>query len=216
MADNSAAKSHLSSLETRLSDMRDLNSLSTLIHQTTLDLANVLWWWKNLFVDNDIIASVNSILGRLADVWWIKDDLHAQYQSISANYTAAPAWNPWNTIRNNMTNEWRELERKDIAHNAWSVVWAWATDRTTAMKSRYDEYNLIKQYIDWFHAGFTVWDLNVNVTAPAWNINLSTRRTGAVLPAEPTYELCDANWNSIKSWSDYKVNIWGTEHKLSW
>jgi hypothetical protein len=42
MADNSAAKSHLRTLESRLSDMRDLNSLSAIIHQASLDLANVL------------------------------------------------------------------------------------------------------------------------------------------------------------------------------
>ena len=54
MADNSAAKSHLNSIESKLNDMRDLNSLSTVIHQTTLDLANVLWWWQNLFNDRRI------------------------------------------------------------------------------------------------------------------------------------------------------------------
>lgn len=216
MADSSAAKSHLNSIEARLNDMRDLNSLSNIIHQTSLDLANVLWSWKNLFVDNDVTASVNSIVSRLANLGWIKDDLHAQYyESISANYSAAPVWKSWDTIRNNMSNEWREIEKKGIVHNTWSVSAVWTTCRTAAMIDRETEYNLIKQYIDWFDSNFTPWALNINVTAPAWIINLTPWMTAA-LPVTPTYDLCDADWNSIKSWSDYKVKIWGTEYTLSW
>ena len=218
MADNTAAKSHLRTLESRLSDMRDLNGLSTIVHQASLDLANVLWWGKNLFVDDDVRASINLIVNRLDNGWWIQTDLDAQYRSISANYTAAPAWNPWNTIRNNMSSEWLELERKDITHNAWSVAWAWATNRTTAMVSRHNEYNRIKTYIDWFNAIFTPWDLNINVNAPTWTMNLTGWNT-TPFPAwdpQPRYEICDSDWNSIKSWSGYKVRIWWTEHTLSW
>lgn len=218
MADNSAAKSHLRTLESRLSDMRDLNSLSAIIHQASLDLVNVLWWWKNLFVDDDIKSSVDLIVDRLCNSWWIQTDLDAQYKSIAANYTAAPVGNPWNTIRNNMSNEWLELERKDITHNAWSVAWAWATSRTTAMVSRYNEYHRIKTYIDWFNPTFTPSDLNINITAPTWTMNLTGWNTATFTPwdPQPRYEICDSDWNSIKSWSDYKVRIWGTEYALSW
>lgn len=216
MADNTAAKSHLRTLESRLSDMRDLNGLSATIHQWSLDLAGTLWAWKNLFVDNDIKSSVDSIVARLTDGWWIQTDLHSQYQSMAGQYVAAPTWNPGKTIRDSMSNEWLALEWKDIVHNTWSVAWVWTTNRKTALLSRETEYNSLKEHIDWFNPGFSVSDLTINTTAPAWTIDLSTRRNGTGIAKEPEYELCDADGNSIKSWSDYKIKIWSTEYTLSW
>ena len=219
MADNSAAKSHLNSLETKLNDMRDLNSLSNVIHETTLNLGNILWSWKNLFVDPDVKRSVDSIVSRLqAGPWTIQADLHAQYQSISGQYLAAPRGNPWKAMRDNADDKWWELQWTDIVINTWAVNAPWATNRKTALRDRHNEYARIKTYIDWFDAGFTLWNLNINVGAPAWIINLHARNTAVFPPRDPqpTYELCDADWNSIKSWSDYKVNIWGTEYTLRW
>ncbi len=218
MVDNSATKSYLRTLESRLSDMRDLNSLSTTIHQRSLDLTGALWTWKNLFVDSDVQASIDSIVARLILGWWIQSDLNAQYGSIAGQYQAAPAWNPGNNIRNAMSNKWLELENKDIVHNSWSVAWVWGTSRTTALRDRATEYNSIKQHIDWFDPNFSVPNLNVNVTAPAWTINLSARRiAGRAVAKEPKYELCDADWKSIwpNSWP-HKINIWGTEYTLTW
>lgn len=216
MADNTAAKSHLRTLESKLNDMRDLNNLSTIVHQSSLDLVGVLWSWKNLFVDADVQASVNSIVDRLEAGWWIETDLHAQYQSIANQYWAAVAWKDGNNVRNAMSDAWRELERKDIIHNTWSVAGAWGSSRTTALVSREAEFKLIQQHIDWFDPNFSVPDLNVNVTAPGWIINLSARRTGPAIPKEPKYELCDADGKSIwpNSWP-HKIKIWGTEYSLS-
>ena len=216
MADNTAAKSHLNSVEAKLNNMTDLTNLSTIIHQSSLDLVSVLWSWKNLFVDADIQASINSIVNRLQNGWWIQTDLNAQYHSIANQYWAAVAWAPGNTVRNAMSDAWRDLERKDIIHNAWSVAGAWASSRTSALISRGTEFNLIKEHIDWFDSNFSVPNLNVNVTAPGWTINLSTRRTGPAIAKEPKYELCDTDGKSIwpNSWP-HNIKIWSTEYTLT-
>jgi len=216
MADNSAAKSHLNSIEAKLNDMRDLNSLSTIIHQTTLDLANVLWSWKNLFVDNDIKTSIDAIVWRLQTGWGIQTHIEWEYASIASKFATAWWWRWADAIKRSANEDRTRLKWTDIILNDWSAWWPGTNSRSSSLDRRTAEYLAIQQYINWFHAGFTVWDLNVNVTAPAWNINLSARRTGAALPAEPAYELCDADWNSVKSWSDYKVKIWGNEYTLSW
>lgn len=214
MVDNSAAKSHLNSIEARLNNTTDLNSLSLIIQKTSLDLENVLWAGKNLFIDSDIKSKIDSIVTRLET--WIKDELNIQFQSISNLYKSAPSDKKWDTIRNNMNAKWYDLEDKKIAHNDWNPDAFWTTSNYPQLDARVNEYKEIKKYIDWFawSPTFTPATFDIDVTSPSWEIDVSPWKTDATLP-NPTYELCDADGKSIWSWP-YKITIWGVEHTLSW
>ena len=64
MADNTPAKNHLSQVESSLSDITQPDSINSIIGKTSLNLSSSLSS-KNLFIDNDLLASLEIIRNRL-------------------------------------------------------------------------------------------------------------------------------------------------------
>ena len=210
MADNTAARSHLASVESTLTDMRNINSITDLVNVTSLKLFDVLWW-QNLLIDDTVRMGLERIRDDLQN-WWTNLWGRVQQKIIGLN-TERTIINPWWKNATRVAEIWREInDLHNIANDAWVV--------TTNVQHRHTEYNNLYDAANRFDLDTTLNNLNINVTATprTWTttIDVEIPFTGAVTP-HPSFELCDDKWDKLtRVWSNYQVVVWSQTYTLWW
>ena len=117
MADNSAAKSHLKWVETKLNRIDNMWEINAIINEISLKLNENLSS-NNLFIDEDIADHFSRIRDKLEPVHW---ELITNVQWAIRNINTSLGWldpaQPWNwPARANLTNK-----RNDFQHVAADI-----------------------------------------------------------------------------------------------
>ena len=213
MVDNSAAKSHLNSVNTTLNDMRDLNKINNvvdLINQTSLKLCDILWW-QNLLVDTAVVNGLRTIRNYLnnAGIW-------ARVQTETTRLTWERALLiPWWKNATRVAEIGRELSGlTQIADATWHV--------TGTVTTRQNEYNHLYTHANYFTLAGDLTSMSADITKTPVvltppTINMKNEFVGTTNPAPSSYDLCDGNWDKLtKVWSDYQIQIWWQTYTLGW
>ena len=220
MVDNSRAKTHLENIRNTLNDVEKIDDLKSIITKTSLNLLNNLSD-NNLFIDDDIIAWLDSIERDLQN-WEIWSRVQTQINTLENERTTLLWWwgwwgggwggwgwgSPLSARISEIGNAIAKL--RVVADNTWNI------SRTTT--ERHDEFLNLLTNARHFNTWNNIPDQNINVaTTPiTWpDIDLGLfLHTPATAPA-PGYLLCDENGNEIGNtrWS-YKIQIWWTEYTL--
>ena len=222
MADNSAAKSHLKWVETKLSRIDNMWEINAIINETSLKLNENLSS-NNLFIDEDIADHFSRIRDKLEPVHW---ELITNVQWAIRNINTSLGWldpaQPWNwPARANLTNK-----RNDFQHVAADI-----NDEHSAAKPSVNRRHIEYAGLSLFARSFNlnnnpIPDITVNTALPGATplMNLNTHLSNSVNLPEATiggntyhavYSICDENWNKLRQdWADYIVEIWWREHRI--
>ena len=210
MADNNVAKSHLTSVETTLIDMRNLDSIIDIVNVTSLKLFDVLWW-QNLLVDQAIKDWLQRIRDDLQG--WSPHLWHRVQQKIAALNAERTVINPWWRNATRVAEIGREINNlHNIADDTWNV--------TTNVQLRHTEYDNLYKAADRFLLDRSLNNLNINITAlpRTWThtIDIEDPFIGGATQ-KPSYELCDDKWDKLtKVWLNYQVVVWWQTYTLWW
>lgn len=205
MADNSAAKNHLNLVENTLNDITKPDSINTSIASRSLDLFRNLSS-ENLFVDADILESLQDIRDTLNNLW-PQAAAREGYLNAQIMWLPAGAW--WATARANLISEQTKVHQ---------------ISTSTLRATRYDEYNRLYTYANYFNLWSNLDELDINTTAIATStrhtINLDGVYKKHAGDPTPAYALCNESWNEIgrinPTYSNYKLNIGWQEYTLWW
>ncbi len=222
MADNSAAKSHLRWVESKLSRIDNMWEINAIINEISLKLHENLAS-TNLFVDDDIANHFLQIRDKLNPTTGeLITNVHWAIRNINTSLAGLDPTQPWNwPARAALTNK-----RNDFQHIVDNIN----TDTWLAKPSvvrRFHEYERLNSFARSFNLNDNaIPDVTVDTTHPALTplLNLNTYlSTGAGRPHttigtntyHADYSICDEDWNKLRqNWADYIIDIWWTEHRI--
>ena len=222
MADNSAAKSHLKWVETKLSRVDNMWEINAIINETSLKLNENLSS-TNLFIDEDIADHFSQIRNKLNPAGWeLITNVHWAIRNINTSLAWLDPAQPWNwPARANLTNKRNDFQHivDDINTDAWAAK--------PSVTRRYIEYTGLNLFARSFNLNNnSIPDITVDTSHPGLTplMNLNTHLSNSAGLPNVTigantyyaaYSICDENWNRLRQdWADYIVEIWWREHRI--
>lgn len=223
MTDNSRAKSHLKSAETKLNDLSNVSEINRITAARNLDLFNNLHTGNNLFVDDEVKTDIENVRNRL-QVWALVADATNEIIQLNTDESALPTTWPAaassGTRRAEIGRDRTNLLR--ITGGTAIAPWAWSTN----LINRQTEYNNLSTYANYFNTWSRIWNVDLDITtapgaARAWiaNINQNLDWLFKTAPWDPdaNYTLCDDQGNPLPvSWGNYTIQIGWQTATLSW
>ena len=225
MADNSAAKSYLEWVESKLNHVDNMWEINAIINDTSLKLYRNLSS-ENLRVDEDIKESLRKIANQLNPITGsLISNVRNAIRNINtwiASLDPTKAWNA--TAIANLNNK-----RNDFVNIVDNVN----TDTGNAKAeviARYIEYRNLYAFANSFKTDTKIWDITINtkdastiMATPLTDLNNVFSGNSAHTPEttigvntyHANYSICDANWEKLRqNGSKYIIDIWWQEYEI--
>lgn len=219
MSDNTKAKTHLKTAETKLNDLSNVSEINKITAARSLDLFNNLHTGNNLFVDDEVKIDIENVRNRL-QTWALVADAANEITQLNTDEAALPTGASSSTRRAEIGRDRTNLLR--ITGGTALFPWAWSTN----VINRQTEYNNLTTYANYFNTWSRMGNVDLDITTPVWtarawiaNINQNLDWLFKTAPWNPNanYTLCDDQWQPLAvTGGNYTIQIWWQTATLSW
>lgn len=212
MTDNTKAKTHLKSAETKLNDLSNISEINKITAARSLDLFNNLHTGNNLFVDNEVRTDIENVRNRL-QTWALVNDAVNEITQLNADEAALPAGATSAARRAEIGRDRSHLLR--VTGGTSAAPWIWSTN----IINRQTEYNTLSTFANYFDTWSNIGNIDLDVTtipwaARAWITNITQNLDWLFTPwySNADYTLCDDQGQPLPvSGGNYTIQIgWQT------